>query len=136
MKTSVRILHWMPRIICMIAILFIGKFALNAFESYLTIWQQILIMLVHLIPAILLVGLLIIAWKWELLGGILFTLIGLAMAPVIYQHNYNMDQSMGISLGFVMIFALPLVIIGILFILSFIKRRKYRTINPNRVMNR
>ena len=136
MKASVRILHWMPRIICIIAILFISKFSMNAFESYLTIWQQVLLLLVHLIPAILLVGLLIIAWKWELLGGILFTLIGLGLAPVIYQHNFNMDQSMGMSLGFVMIIALPLVIIGILFILSFIKRRKYRMINPKRVMHK
>lgn len=136
MKASVRILHWMPRIICMIVILFISKFALNALESYLTIWQQILLVLVHLIPAVALVGLLIIAWKWELIGGILFTLAGLGLAPVIYQHNYNMDQSMGMSLGFVMLFALPLVIIGMLFILSFIKTRKYRMINPKRVMNR
>lgn len=136
MKASVRILHWMPRIICIIAILFISKFAVNAFESYLTLWQQALLLLVHLAPALLLVGLLIIAWKWELVGGILFTLIGMALAPVIYQHNYNMDQSMGMSLGFVLIIALPLVIIGILFILSFVKRRKYRMMNPKRVMNR
>lgn len=135
MKASDRILHWIPRIICMIAILFISKFAMDAMESYLTIWQQILLVMVHLIPALLLVGLLIIAWKWELLGGILFTLIGLALAPIIYQHNYNMDQSMGMSLGFVMIFALPLIIIGSLFILSFIKRRKYRMMNPKRVIN-
>lgn len=136
MKASVRILHWMPRIICIIAILFISKFAMNAIESYLTIWQQVLLLLVHLIPAALLVGLLVIAWKWELPGGILFTLIGFTLAPIIYQHNYNMDQSMGMSLGFVMLFALPLVIIGILFILSFVKRRKYRMMNPKRVMNR
>lgn len=136
MKANVIILHWVPRIICILAILFISKFALNAFESYLTIWQQILLFMVHLIPSAILIGLLIIAWKWELLGGILFTLLGLGLTPMIFQHNYDMDQSIVMSFGLVMMIALPLVIIGILFILSAVKRRKYRMIDPNRFVNR
>lgn len=136
MKASVIVLHWVPRIICILAILFISKFALNAFESYLTIWQQILLLLVHLIPSILMMGLLIIAWKWELLGGILFTLLGLGLIPIIFQHNYNMDQSVVMSFGFVMMIALPMVIIGILFILSYTKRKKFRMVDPKRIVNR
>ena len=109
----------------MLGILFISKYAINSVESYLTLWQQILIVLVHLIPSVLLIGLLIIAWKWELAGGILFTVIGLALTPVIFQHNYNLNESIATSLGTVTMYAIPLVIIGNLFIASYLKRRKY-----------
>lgn len=136
MKASVKVLHWLPRIICIVAIFFFSRYALNAIESYLTIWQQILIFLVHLIPSALLIGLLIIAWKWELMGGILFTLIGLGLAPVIFQHYSNLHYSLVMNLGIVMMVGLPLMFIGILFILSSIKRRQYRMIHSNNIINR
>lgn len=120
------VLHWLPRIICILGILFISKYAIDSVESYLTLWQQILIFLVHFIPSVLLVALLIIAWKWELAGGILFTVIGLALTPVIFQHNYNLNESIATSLGTVTMFTIPLVMIGSLFIASYWKRRSYR----------
>lgn len=126
MKTSVIALHWLPRILCILGILFISKYAIDSIESYLTIWQQILVFLVHLIPCILLMGLLVIAWKWELTGGIIFTLVGLALTPVIFKHSYNLNESIATSLGIVTMITFPLVIIGNLFTFSYLKRRKYR----------
>ena len=41
MKTNIKIIHWAPRIICMIAILLISMFAFDAFEERLPIWQQL-----------------------------------------------------------------------------------------------
>lgn len=123
----------------MLGILFISKYAINSVESYLTLWQQILIVLVHLIPSVLLIGLLIIAWKWELAGGIIFTVIGLALTPVIFQHNYNLNESIATSLGTVTMYTIPLVIIGNLFIASYLKIRKYRlqvkTLKDSRAKN-
>lgn len=125
MKASVIALHWLPRVICMLGILFISKYAIDSMESYLTIWQQILTFLVHLIPSVLLLALLVIAWKWELGGGILFTVIGLSLTPIIFKYNYNLNESIAMSMGIVTMFTIPLVIIGNLFIVSYIKRRRY-----------
>lgn len=126
MKTSVIALHWLPRIICILGILFISKYAIDSVESYLTLYQQILILLVHLIPCMLLTALLVVAWKWELAGGIIFTVIGLALTPIIFQDSYNLNESIATSLGTVTMYTIPLVIIGNLFIASYLKRRKYR----------
>ena len=125
MKASVIALHWLPRVVCILGILFISKYAIDSIESYLTIWQQILTLLVHLVPCVLLATLLVIAWKWELTGGILFTVIGLALTPVIFKYNYNLNESIATSLGVVTMVTFPLVMIGNLFTFSYIKRRKY-----------
>jgi hypothetical protein len=137
MKASVIALHWLPRILCILGILFISKYAIDSMESYLTVWQQILTLLVHLVPCILLAALLIIAWKWELAGGILFIVIGLALAPVLFKHNYDLSESIATSLGIVTMITFPLVMVGNLFTFSYLKRRKYRlmmkALNQSRV---
>ena len=124
MKISITVFHWLPRIICILAILFISIFALDAFEPGLTIWQQLGAFLMHLIPTFILLALLIIAWKWEFVGGILFTIIGLVLSALVYMHNYEMNHSVGISLGIIGMITFPFVVVGILFILSSAKKKK------------
>jgi len=111
-------LYWLPRILCILAILFISIFALDAFQPDLTIWQQIQAFLMHLIPSFVLLLFLVIAWRWELVGGIIFLLIGLVMSPVIYQHNYNMNGSVWMSIGIIAMITFPFILVGILFILG------------------
>ena len=124
MKTSIRIFHWLPRIICILAILFISVFAADAFAPGLTIWQQLGAFFIHLIPSFILVAVLILAWKWEKIGGAIFILLGLGLSPFIFQHNYEMNQSIGMSLGIILMITFPFVIVGILFIVSnFMKKR-------------
>lgn len=123
MDTSIKILHWTPRIICILAILFISLFALDSFESDRTVWQQIGDFLMHLIPSYGLIIFLIVAWKWEFIGGIIFILIGLGFSPFIFMHNYKMNHSVDFSLQTVFIITMPFVIVGILFIVSHFKKR-------------
>ena len=124
MKTSFKILHWTPRIICILAILFISMFALDSFGPGMTIWQQLGAFFMHLIPSFVLIALLIIAWKWELIGGIIFALIGIGFSPFIFFHNFKMNDSVGMSLNIVLAINLPFVLVGLLFILNHIKKRK------------
>ena len=127
MKKSIQVLHWAPRIICILAIMFISLFALDSFDPDLTIWQQIGAFLIHLIPSFVLLALLIVAWKWEFIGGIIYTLIGLGFSPLIFMHNYKMNQSVRMSIGIVMMITLPFVIVGILFILSHFKKKSHNS---------
>lgn len=124
MKKSTKVFHRLPRIICILAILFVSLFALDAFEPELTIWQQIGAFLVHLIPSFILFALLIVTWKWEFIGGIIFTFIGLGFSPFIYMHNYKMNQSILMSLEIILAIAIPFVIVGILFIVSHNQKKK------------
>jgi len=124
MKKIISIFHWVPRVICILAILFVSLFAADAFEPGLTIWQQFGSFFIHLIPSFILLAFLIIAWKWEKIGGIIFIVIGLLLSPFIFQHNYNMNHSIGMSLGIILMITFPFVIVGILFIVSHLIKKK------------
>lgn len=125
MKTSQKLLHWTPRIICILAILFVSLFAADAFAPGLTIWQQLGDFFMHLIPSIILLAILLVAWKWEFIGGILFTIIGLALTPPIFllnrnRHHFSIEECVVV----VLMITFPFVVVGILFIVShFIKKR-------------
>src|SRR6056300_1506368 len=118
MKTSIKVISWLPRIICIFAIVFISILALDAFNPERTLLQQIGDFLMHLIPSFVLIIFLIVAWKRELIGGIIFTIIGLGFSPFIFMHNYRMNQSIWMSLLIILLNAIPFVIVGILFIVS------------------
>jgi len=123
MNKAAKILYYTPRILCVIAILFISLFALDAFKTGPTIWEQIIAFLIHLIPSFILTILLIIAWKKELLGGILFLIISLGVSPFIFKMNYNMNQSFWMSMGIIFLITIPFAAVGILFIMSHFRER-------------
>ncbi len=118
METKFKIIFWLPRLLCILAILFISMFALDAFEPGLPLSQQILGFMIHMIPSFVLILALVIAWKWEYIGGIIFALIGLVTGPVIYSLNYHRSHSARISWMVVCMVCLPFFVVGILFILS------------------
>jgi hypothetical protein len=122
-----KIIYWLPRVICILAILFVGMFALDAFAPGLTIWQQIGGFLIHLIPCYILIILLVVAWKWEYIGGIIYTIAGLGFCISVFLLNYNRNQfSVAQSLVNALLVAFPFVIVGILFIYS--HKKKIRSI--------
>ena len=112
------ILHWIPRGICILAILFVSMFALDAFEGGKPLGDQLLDFSMHLIPSYILIGILLLAWKWELPGGILLTTIGVGLAPIIFVHNYGMNNSILMSLGVIAMVNLPFIVSGVLFIMN------------------
>ncbi len=123
MKTN--LIHWTPRVICILAILFVSMFALDSFSPELSIWQQIGGFLIHLIPSYILLAFLLIAWKWELVGGILLLLISIGFSPFIYLHNFNMNHSVLMSLQIIFMINFPFMLSGSLFIWEhFIKNKK------------
>ncbi len=124
MKKSIKVFYWLPRIICILAILFISLFALDAFSPELTIWQQLGAFIIHLIPAFILLAFLIVAWKWEYIGGIIFIIIGLGFSPFVFMHNYKMNHSILLSISIILFITIPFVIVGGLFIISHFKRKK------------
>jgi len=124
MTKFTKLLHWSPRIICILAILFISLFALDAFDPSLPLGKQIIAFLEHLIPSIILGIFLIIAWKWELIGGILFLLIGIILSPIVFIHNYKMNHSIALSAIIILCITIPFVLVGILFIINHYKTKK------------
>jgi len=99
-------------------------FALDAFEPGVSFWKQILAFLIHLVPSFILTALLVVAWKWELAGGVLFAVIGVLFTPFIYTHNYQMNHSFWMSISIVLLITFPFIVVGALFIASHFFGRK------------
>jgi len=124
MKLSISLFHWLPRILCILAILFVSMFALDSFSPGHSIWQQLGTFFIHLIPSYVLTAILIVAWKWEKIGGIIFIAIGLALSPFVFMLNYNRTHSVWVSLFIIAMITFPFVVVGILFITSYNMKKK------------
>ena len=75
---SKKVIMWSARIIGILAILFVMVFSLDCFDEYTEITDKLYCFMMHNRYIILPLLALIIAWKWELIGGVLYILIFLA----------------------------------------------------------
>ena len=129
MKKSTHLIHWIPRILCILSILFVSLFAFDSFEPGRTIWQQLGAFIIHLIPSFILLLMLIVAWKREYAGGIIFILTGIGFSPFIFSHNYAMNHSVWMSLSVILLITFPFVVVGILFVISHFCKKKDMSTN-------
>ena len=115
--TLKKTLFWTPRIAGILFILFISLFALDIFDLQLGFWGTVVGLFMHLIPSILLTIAIVIAWKREWFGALLF--IGWA----IWYVSFFMRGFDWIVYG--LIAGLP-ALIGLLFLVGWIWRKQIR----------
>lgn len=115
-----KFLYWTPRIIGIIFVLFLMMFSLDVFEMGLSVREIIIGLLMHNIPALILLIVLIISWKYEIVGGIVFILAGLFYILSIFITN-DFEWYM---LSWIMTIALPSIFVGILFMINWVKKNK------------
>lgn len=75
MSTNRSLLHWVPRLLGILYVAFISLFAFDVWGMGGNFRQELAAFLVHLLPAYLIAGALIVAWRRPWLGGILFLLL-------------------------------------------------------------
>jgi hypothetical protein len=102
----------MPRLLGIIIVIFTGMFAFDTrFEG--SVFNYIADMYTHLLfPAVLLAAL-IAAWRWEMIGIITYTVLGIVYIFMAYNH-----------LNWIFVIAGPLFLCAALFGLSMYNRRK------------
>lgn len=119
MRIKKRILYWMPRILSTLFVLFLFAMSLDIISPELGAWQIAVGMLMHNIPAIILLGVLFISWKYEIVGGIVFILAGLLY--IIFTAHSEIPWYLMISWS--MTIAGPAFLIGILFLVDWYHRK-------------
>jgi len=124
MNYSPKFFYWLPRILCILTILFTSSFAFDVFTSDESFMVQFGEFILHLIVPIILLFILIVTWKKELLGGVIFMLLGIGFSPYVFKMNYNINHSFWKSLGIIMTITIPLFIVGVLFLVSYYKNKK------------
>jgi hypothetical protein len=112
-----KILQWSPRILVILAILFMMMFSIDVFEEKAPLGRQLLGFLIHNIPAFILAGLLFVAWKWEMAGGLSLILITIILSILFRSFTGNPYSLIVIS---------PFFIAGGLFILHSVLESRRR----------
>jgi hypothetical protein len=118
-KSRKDVWFWIPRILTILYILFISVFALDVFDKTSGIWNILLALLINLIPSFILIIILIISWKYELVGGIAFILFGLAYVASVLISGLDWR----IASSWSMIISIPAIITGIFWIVAWKRKR-------------
>lgn len=121
-----KFIYWTPRILGIVFVLFLMVFSLDVFEPGLTAWQIALGLFMHNIPALFLLIILIISWKHEAVGGIVFILAGIAYIVLTAVRS---QLPWYIVFSWSLILAGPAFFIGILFIVNWLKKRNYKDLS-------
>lgn len=113
-------LLWIPRILAILAILFMMLFSLDCFEGGQGLGNQLKCFGMHNIPAFIVAVILVISWKWRLIGGMLF--MAAAVAGSIFFNGFGGNWGVNIIMA-------PFLLAGILFMIHFFKydRKKETT---------
>lgn len=109
--------YWTPRILCLAFAAFLGVFALDVFSMSLGFWHTGLALLMHLIPSGIVLIALVVVWRREWIGAVLFPL--LAAYHLVTKWG-QLDWS-----GYAVIDG-PLLLLGVLFWLSWRSRATFK----------
>lgn len=103
------ILFWSPRILAILFAFFLSLFAADVFSENLDFWQKITALFIHLIPSLLILVLLSIAWRWEIVGTLSYFLLAI----------WYIASSWGrFPLSVYVVITAPLFVISILFLIN------------------
>jgi len=98
---------WINRTLAILFILFVSLFALDVFGMGTGFWETLVGLLIHLIPSFLLIVALAVAWRHEIIGGLIFLFFGAAYTVLVWDN-----------IIFGLPIAVPLFLIGILFLIQ------------------
>ncbi len=113
-----RFLYWAPRALAIVFAACVGLFALDVFGTGQSAWQTIAALLIHLIPVYVIVAVLIVAWRHEWAGAILFPALALA---------YPIAVGAGAHWSVYSVMMGPPLLIGALFLASWQRKRQPAT---------
>lgn len=65
-----RLLYWTPRSIALLFTAFVSLFALDVFGVGYDIGELVVALFMHLIPSIVLLAAILLAWQWEWIGAV------------------------------------------------------------------
>jgi uncharacterized ion transporter superfamily protein YfcC len=94
-------------------------FSLDVFEDNYGFWGTIVGLFMHNIPVLLLLVVLLISWKYEIVGGIVFILAGL-----LYIIRLMMNPFEWYMLAWAIQIAGVAFFIGILFLVNWYKKKR------------
>ena len=116
-------LFWLPRILSMVFISFLTMFSLDVFEPGLSFREILLGLIMHNIPSIIMILVLVIAWKWDLVGAISYFAVALIYLGLVTFNVINAELKWYLAISWSMTIAGPAALIGVLYLIGWLKKR-------------
>jgi glucose-6-phosphate-specific signal transduction histidine kinase len=112
-----RWLFWTPRILTILFAAFISIFALDVFEGHPSLGQLLVALGMHLIPTAVLLVTLALAWRWEWVGALVYSALGVLYIVTMWGR---------FSWDVYALIAGPAFLLGLLFLLGWHYRTELR----------
>jgi hypothetical protein len=109
-------IFWTPRLLTILFAIFISVFALDAFAAGGGFQKTLIAFTIHLIPTAIIVTILILSWKREWIGGVIFFLLGIVYAVFAFNHPQ-----------WILFISGPLFVISVLFFIGWFRRYEIRS---------
>ena len=106
-----RVLVWTPRVLTIAFAMFLALFALDVFNEGYTGWRLLLALVMHLKWPAMVAAMLVLAWRWEWVGTLLFAGLGM------YYLRYNLRHP-----NWILVISGPLFLIAALFLINWLMR--------------
>jgi hypothetical protein len=119
-----KLIFWTPRILAIIFIVFLSLFSLDVFDMGLDFWGTVVGLLMHNIPVFILLTILLVSWKYEIVGGIVFLTAGLLYITRLLMIMLTNTPPPWYVLTWAVTIAGPAFLIGILFLICWLKKKK------------
>ncbi|HNV97222.1 MAG TPA: hypothetical protein PKL13_02795 [bacterium] len=125
MKNKInKFIYWVPRILSIFFICFLALFSFDVFEGDLNFWEILIGLLIHNLPGLILLIILIISWKKEIIGAIVFTFAGIAYITMIIISIFRGGEFY--QLFWTLPISGPVFLIGVLFLICWRKRKNMK----------
>ncbi len=124
MKKFKKALYWAPRILSILFICFLALFSLDIFQPGVSASDIARGLFFHNIPSLILLILLVIAWKKEIVGAISYFCAGFFYVGFLIFGAVNSGIPWYLVLSWGTLIAGPAFIIGILFLCNWKNRTK------------
>lgn len=118
MKKTGKVLYWAPRLLSILFICFLTLFSLDVFEPGMSAGEAALGLLMHNIPSIIMIVLLVIAWRKEIVGAVSYFCAGLIYIGFVVFSVVNSGLPWYLAITWSAIIAGPAFIIGVLFLIN------------------
>lgn len=114
MTRNAAILIWAPRLLSLVFVMFLSLFALDVFSEYEGL-DMVAPLVIHLVPSMVLLAGVALAWRWDLVGAGLF--LGAAVA---YVWMVGLDRHW----SWYAAISGPCLLVGMLYIASWRQKRR------------
>ena len=114
-KQSRNLLLWSPRILAILVCLLLSLFALDTFGNGKSLSEALPDFAIHVAPMLMLLAVALVSWRWEWVGGVVFTGLAVVYACIARSH-----------VSWVLCVSAPLLVIGVLFLWSWHRHGEIR----------